>query len=129
MNNIFRNKLRNGVLSAVLTASIFGAGVAVVPTPAYAIYCANCSTFYQQMFEYVEQVNTALNTAEQLSTQVKQYQNMVTQGASLPSSMFGRVTADLQKWPASTTDHKRSAVTSRTSIPRSTRRFLGIRNM
>lgn len=97
MNNIFRKKLRNGALSAALTASIFGAGVAVAPTPAYAIYCANCSTFYQQMFEYVEQVNTALNTAEQLSTQVKQYQNMVTQGVSLPNSMFGRITADLQK--------------------------------
>jgi P-type conjugative transfer protein TrbJ len=48
---------------------------------AFAIYCSNCSTFYQQMFEYAEAVNTALNTAEQLSTQVQQYHNMVTQGA------------------------------------------------
>lgn len=64
---------------------------------AFAIYCANCSTFYQQMFEYAEAVNTALNTAEQLSTQVQQYNNMVTQGTSLPSSMFGRITQDLQR--------------------------------
>ncbi|EFW78994.1 P-type conjugative transfer protein TrbJ [Pseudomonas savastanoi pv. glycinea] len=32
------------------------------------------------MFEYAEAVNTALNTAEQLQTQIQQYQNMVTQG-------------------------------------------------
>jgi P-type conjugative transfer protein TrbJ len=64
---------------------------------AWAIYCANCSTFYQQMFEYAEAVNTALNTAEQLSTQVQQYNNMVTQGVSLPNSMFGRITQDMQR--------------------------------
>lgn len=97
MSNTFRNKLRNSMFSAALTASIFGVGSAVVPVPAYAIYCANCSTFYQQMFEYVEQVNTALNTAEQLKTQVQQYNNMVTQGAGLPSSMHGSVMADMQR--------------------------------
>lgn len=64
---------------------------------AFAIYCANCSTFYQQMFEYAEAVNTALNTAEQLSTQVQQYNNMVKQGTSLPSSMFGSITQDLKR--------------------------------
>lgn len=63
---------------------------------AFAIYCANCSTFYQQMFEYAEQVNTALNTAEQLQMQIQQYQNMVTQGTSLPDSMFGSIAADLK---------------------------------
>ncbi|MGP5897088.1 P-type conjugative transfer protein TrbJ [Pseudomonas aeruginosa] len=70
--------------------------VCIAPTPAYAIYCSNCSTFYQQMFEYVEQVNTALNTAEQLQTQIQQYQNMVSQGTSLPNSMFGSIAADLK---------------------------------
>ena len=64
---------------------------------AVAIYCTNCSTFYQQMFEYTEAVNTALNTAEQLSTQVQQYNNMVTQGISLPNSMFSRITQDMQR--------------------------------
>lgn len=64
---------------------------------AFAIYCTNCSTFYQQMFEYAESVNTALNTAEQLSTQVQQYNYMVTQGTPLPNSMFGRITQDMQR--------------------------------
>ncbi|KAB0774982.1 P-type conjugative transfer protein TrbJ [Pseudomonas aeruginosa] len=68
----------------------------IAPCPAYAIYCSNCSTFYQQMFEYAEQVNTALNTAEQLQTQIQQYQNMLTQGSGLPNSMFGSIAADLK---------------------------------
>lgn len=63
---------------------------------AFAIYCTNCSTFYQQMFEYAEAVSTTLNTAEQLKTQIQQYQNMVTQGAALPNSMFGSIAADLK---------------------------------
>lgn len=97
MNNTFRNKLRNSAFSAALTASIFGVGFAVTPVPAYAIYCSNCSTFYQQMMEYAEAVNTALNTAETLSTEMSQYNNMVQQGASLPSSMFGSIGADIQR--------------------------------
>ncbi|EKP0318701.1 P-type conjugative transfer protein TrbJ [Aeromonas veronii] len=97
MNNTFRVKLRDGVISAAMTVSIaFGVGVFTVPTQAYAIYCANCSTFYQQMYEYAEAVNTALNTAEQLQTQIQQYNNMVTQGTGLPSSMFSNIAADLQ---------------------------------
>ena len=97
MNNTFRNKLRNGALSAALTASIFGAGMWATPTPAYAIFCANCSTFYQQMFQYVEEVNTALSSAEQLSTQIQQYNNMVQQGTNLPSSMYSSITSDMQR--------------------------------
>jgi P-type conjugative transfer protein TrbJ len=97
MNSTFLVKLRNGALSAAVTASlVVGAGFMATPTPAYAIYCSNCSTFYQQMFEYAEQVNTALNTAEQLQTQIQQYQNMVTQGVGLPNSMWGSIAADMK---------------------------------
>ena len=80
----------------IAVAAFFGLAIYIAPPPAYAIYCSNCSTFYQQMFEYVEQVNTALNTAEQLQTQIQQYQNMVSQGTSLPNSMFGSIAADLK---------------------------------
>jgi P-type conjugative transfer protein TrbJ len=97
MNVTFLAKLRKGALSAAVTASIVvGSGFIAAPTPAYAIYCSNCSTFYQQMFEYAEAVNTALNTAEQLQTQVQQYKNMVTQGVGLPNSMWGSIAADLK---------------------------------
>ncbi|QPO23998.1 P-type conjugative transfer protein TrbJ [Pseudomonas sp. Y39-6] len=82
--------------SARIVGAVFVGMVCISPAPAYAIYCSNCSTFYQQMFEYVEQVNTALNTAEQLQTQIQQYQNMVSQGTSLPNSMFGSIAADLK---------------------------------
>lgn len=88
---------RRVALSVTMTGfALVGAGVYVAPATAYAIYCSNCSTFYQQMFEYAEAVNTTLNTAEQLQTQVQQYQNMITQGTGLPDSMFSSIAADLR---------------------------------
>lgn len=89
---IFR---RGAALAVAMATTGLSIGLYITPAPAYAIYCSNCSTFYQQMFEYAEQVNTALNTAEQLQTQIQQYQNMVTQGTGLPDSMFGSIAADL----------------------------------
>ncbi|EJP2308814.1 TPA: P-type conjugative transfer protein TrbJ [Salmonella enterica subsp. enterica serovar Senftenberg] len=87
---------RSAALALAMTSTSLGVGLCMAPAPAYAIYCSNCSTFYQQMFEYAEAVNTQLNTAQQLATQIQQYQNMVTQGLSLPNSMFGSIAADLQ---------------------------------
>lgn len=87
---------RGAAIAVAMATTGLGVGLYITPTPAFAIYCSNCSTFYQQMFEYAEQVNTALNTAEQLKTQIQQYQNMVTQGTGLPDSMFGSIAADLK---------------------------------
>ncbi|AGI80105.1 P-type conjugative transfer protein TrbJ [Pseudomonas aeruginosa] len=87
---------RGAALALAIASTGLGVTLYMAPAPAYAIYCSNCSTFYQQMFEYAEAVNTALNTAEQLSTQIQQYQNMVTQGTGLPDSMFGSIAADLK---------------------------------
>ncbi|MDH4843352.1 P-type conjugative transfer protein TrbJ [Pseudomonas sp. BN505] len=87
--------LRRSVRLIVASLCI-GSSLYTATSPAYAIYCSNCSTLYQQMFEYAEQVNTALNTAEQLQTQIQQYQNMLTHGSGLPNSMFGSIAADLK---------------------------------
>ncbi|MDQ9557286.1 P-type conjugative transfer protein TrbJ, partial [Serratia marcescens] len=38
-----------------------------------------------------------LNTAQQLQTQIQQYDNMIKQGMSLPSRMFNTITGDLQR--------------------------------
>ena len=87
---------RGAALAVAMATTSLSVALYMTPAPAYAIYCSNCSTFYQQMFEYAEQVNTALNTAEQLQTQIQQYQNMVTQGTGLPDSKFGSIAADLK---------------------------------
>ncbi|MEX8139969.1 P-type conjugative transfer protein TrbJ [Acinetobacter baumannii] len=97
MNNTLNTK-KNRFLSAVLSGAIVATGLSIAPTtPAYAIYCSNCSTFYQQMFEYAEQVNTALNTADQLRTQIQQYNDMIKQGMQLPDRIFNQITADLDR--------------------------------
>jgi P-type conjugative transfer protein TrbJ len=86
---------RNAMLAITMAATSL-AGMAFYSSAAYAIYCSNCSTFYQQMFQYAEEVNTSLNTAEQLKKQIQQYQDMITQGKGLPSSMFGSIATDLK---------------------------------
>lgn len=97
MNVMSLAKMRKGALSAAAVASlVVGGGFITAPTPAYAIYCANCATSYQQAFEYAKQVETALNTAKQLQTQIQQYQNMVTQGVGLPHSMLDSIAADMK---------------------------------
>lgn len=83
--------------AAAIVAVVVGAATLTTPQPAYAIFCANCSTFYQQMFQYAKDVETALNTAQQLSTQIQQYNNMVQQGISLPNRIFSQITGDLQR--------------------------------
>lgn len=95
MQSISKN-IRNGGAMAALTVML-GLGLVAAPRPAQAFFCSNCSTFHQQMFQYAKDVETALNTARQLSTQIQQYQNMVLQGVKLPTRMFQQITADLQK--------------------------------
>lgn len=90
------NKTARSTMLAITIAATSLAGMAFYSSAAYATYCSNCSTFYQQMFQYAEEVNTSLNTAEQLKKQIQQYQNMITQGKSLPNSIFGSIATDLK---------------------------------
>ncbi len=78
---------------------ILALGGALHPGPAQAItvYCTNCSTVFSQATQVAKEIETAINTAEQLRTQIQQYENMVTQGLALPSSMFNRITGDIQR--------------------------------
>ncbi|MFZ2316061.1 MAG: P-type conjugative transfer protein TrbJ [Gammaproteobacteria bacterium] len=72
-------------------------GLSFLSTTVYAFACVNCSTFYQQMYQFAEEVNTELNTADQLIMQTNQYKNMVSQGAKLDSSIHNNISADLQR--------------------------------
>lgn len=96
MRNMFV-KARVLPLAAALT---FGVGFYVVaPSPAHAltVYCSNCSTVFSQATQVAKEIEIAINTAEQLRTQIQQYENMLKQGLSLPSSMFNRITSDIQR--------------------------------
>lgn len=93
------NHLNPGTLALAVAVGLAG-GTATLhsaPASAFTVVCANCSTNVQQMMEYAEAIETTLNTAEQLRTQIQQYDNMVKQGLSLPDRMFGSVTNDLQR--------------------------------
>lgn len=47
---------RGAALALAMASTGLGVSLYMAPAPAYAIYCSNCSTFYQQMFEYAEAV-------------------------------------------------------------------------
>jgi len=93
MRNI-SNKSRK-VRALTLALTVFGAASFVSapePANAFVVYCTNCSTVFSQVMQYAQQVETAANTAQQLETQIQQYQNMLLQGMSLPTSAFQQLT-------------------------------------
>lgn len=95
MLNMF-NKSR---LRAVLLAGTLACGAVGVSAPASAmtIYCTNCATTFQQATQVAKEIETAINTAKQLQTQMDQYSDMLKQGQSLPSSLVNNMTSDLQR--------------------------------
>src|SRR5690606_20323334 len=93
--SIMRNMFVKARVLPLAAALTFGVGFYVVaPSPAHAltVYCSNCSTVFSQATQVAKEIETAINTAEQLRTQIQQYENMLKQGLSLPSSMFNRIT-------------------------------------
>ncbi|WP_025902242.1 P-type conjugative transfer protein TrbJ [Tatumella sp. UCD-D_suzukii] len=95
--------IRKGILGAAVAAAIplvamFGTTTAILyPTPAAAFFCSNCSTNVQQGMQYAKDVETALNTAQQLQTQINQYNQMIKQGLAFPDSVFSSIRANLQQ--------------------------------
>lgn len=95
--------IKKGFLSAAIAAVIplsafLGTSVVVLyPVPAAAIYCSNCATTYQQGMQYAKDIETALNTANQLQTQINQYNQMLKQGLQLPDSLFSSIKGSLQQ--------------------------------
>ncbi|WP_425338860.1 P-type conjugative transfer protein TrbJ [Bartonella melophagi] len=63
----------------------------------FGFICVNCATVWNQMNQYLEAVNTQINTAKQLESQLKQYQDMIKQGLSYSSPQFDGLQSTLQQ--------------------------------
>jgi P-type conjugative transfer protein TrbJ len=87
--------LRFPLFAATLALSV--GALPVSPASALTIYCTNCATTFQQATQMAKEIETAINTAATLQNQISQYNEMLKQGMSLPSSMFNRMTGDLQQ--------------------------------
>lgn len=61
------------------------------------VFCSNCSDRFAQATQIAKQVETALNTARQLQTQINQYNDMLKQGVALPSTILNRMTNNLRQ--------------------------------
>lgn len=87
---------RSAALAAIALLSFAGmAGPR--QASAAAVYCMNCATEWQQAQQYAKEIETALNTARQLQTQMQQYQDMVRQGLPLGNSLFSSLAGDIQR--------------------------------
>lgn len=98
MSVFSRKRLHSGIVAALVATTGFSIGASYAPPArAVAFVCVNCSTVWNQMMEYAKAVETSINTAQQLQTQIQQYNNMLKQGMSLPDSMFNSFTSDLRR--------------------------------
>jgi len=88
-----------GAITLALTLALDAAALVSAPRPAYAfvVYCTNCSTVFEQELQYAKEVETAVNTAKQLETEIQQYENMLLQGLSLPQSLFAPLISSIQR--------------------------------
>jgi len=86
-------------ITLALTLALDAAALVSAPRPAYAfvVYCTNCSTVFEQELQYAKEVETAVNTAKQLETEIQQYENMLLQGLSLPQSLFAPLISSIQQ--------------------------------
>lgn len=99
-NMSFANATARARSVAAAVSFSFGAvGMLSAPQPAsaFTVVCSNCSTVFTQAMQLAQAVDTAITTAEQLVTQIQQYQNMLLQGLTLPASLVGRITADIAR--------------------------------
>ena len=87
-------------LSLVACLVSFGAvpsAYAMGGLPGQLVFCTNCSTLETQASQLAKEVQTALTNASQLQTQIQQYENMITQGLTLPTTEYSQITDDLQQ--------------------------------
>lgn len=85
------------VAFALASALAFSGTSQPVPASAFTVVCTNCSTTFQQAIQMAKEIETAINTAQQLKTQIDQYNDMLRHGRALPSTLVRRMTNDLQR--------------------------------
>lgn len=82
---------------ALLLATAVWTALRPAPVGAVAFVCVNCSTIWQQMMEYAQQVYSIGVQLQQYRTQILQYTNMVRNTAALPQQLWNFVTGDIRQ--------------------------------
>jgi P-type conjugative transfer protein TrbJ len=88
-----QRKQSTAILAGLIV--LWGALFPLRPAHAWVVYCTNCSTYTTQLLQYAKDAETALQTANAYAEQIKMYENMVTQGATLTHLQWGTITDDL----------------------------------
>jgi P-type conjugative transfer protein TrbJ len=85
---------KNSFISLSIAAVVGGSAVYTPPVQAFA--CSNCASEATQALNYGQLFMSYLTQAEQLTTQMDQYEDMVKQGLGLSDSAFDSLSDDLQ---------------------------------
>jgi P-type conjugative transfer protein TrbJ len=89
------NPSRRRLLSGAAVLALLSASPR--PARAVAFVCVNCSTIWQQIMEYTQQVYSIGVQLQQYRTQIMQYLNMVQNTVALPQQLWNFVTNDIQQ--------------------------------
>ncbi|WP_375676771.1 P-type conjugative transfer protein TrbJ [Bartonella sp. AP88XZML] len=94
MKNILKRLKAFSVMSTFIIINFI---ILITPVKALLpVTCTNCSNLLTQALEYAKSVETALNTAEQLAVEIKQYKDMIEQAKTLDPLSIERFVNDLQ---------------------------------
>lgn len=88
-------------ISRKLSAVALAASLAYTTAPAMVfagpVYCTNCATRFGQASELARAVETAVNTGQQLQTQIRQYEDMIRQGLSLADTALDPIADSMRQ--------------------------------
>lgn len=85
---------------SALSFALIGMGFYLSLSPGHAtapVYCVNCGSEITQLASKLTLVKQLANQAQQLQTQINQYQDMVTNSKGVSQSVWGNAMTDLQK--------------------------------
>ncbi|WP_375609674.1 MULTISPECIES: P-type conjugative transfer protein TrbJ [unclassified Bartonella] len=94
MKNILKRLKAFSVMSTFIIINFI---ILITPVKALVpVTCTNCSNLLTQALEYAKDVEIALNTAEQVAVEIKQYKDMIEQAKTLDSISVERFENDLK---------------------------------
>jgi P-type conjugative transfer protein TrbJ len=95
LSNDRRTAWRRSVAATGTALAFLAAGTPLPARAQYAVTCTNCSTTVTQLLQYAKEAQELGTQLQQYQTQLAQYANMVTNAAALPQEVWGTVQSDI----------------------------------
>jgi len=94
MKNIWNNPIHSARLIVVL--SLFVLSNQLVARSADAVFCVNCGNELTQLANKITLIKQLAQQAEQLKTEINQYDDMLTNSKGISTQLFGKALQDFE---------------------------------